>query len=71
MVLDLGRFTRSGLLVDCVRPADTWAGGRSKEKAESARECKKCGGTRQRDHPPVDDGEVIGPSTQLHRERFQ
>jgi len=37
MVLDLGRFTRSGLLVDCVLPADTWAGGRSKEREESAK----------------------------------
>ena len=36
MVLDLGSFTRKGMLVDCVHPAGTWR-GQSKEQAEGAR----------------------------------
>ena len=46
MVLDLGSFTRRGLLVDCVRPADTWGrtnhgegrGCKSRKEAEEDRE---------------------------------
>ena len=31
MILDLGSFTRSGLMVDCVCPAETWGGAKHRE----------------------------------------
>ena len=34
MVLDLGSFSRRGLLVNHVRPADTWGGKKHREGGE-------------------------------------
>ena len=68
MVLNLGSFTRKGLLVHHMLPADTWE-GQSMERAEGA--IPEMRRRRWIDHQPVIDGEVVSPLTQLHHERFQ
>ena len=45
-------------------------GGDKTERVEGARPERRWEKT-ERDHWPVCDGEVIDPSTQLHRVRFQ
>ena len=67
MDLDFSSFTLKGLLED--RASCTYLG--EKKHGEG-------GGCRTRneseedgDHRPGGDGEVIVPSTQLHREKFQ
>ena len=51
VILDLGSFTRRGLLVDRMHPADIWE-EQSTERAE---------GEEDRDHRSISDGKVIGP----------
>ena len=55
--MDLGSFTRRGLMVDRVRPAETWVRG-STEKAEGVRSEGK---QKKTDNRPVCNGKEIGP----------
>ena len=64
MILDFGSFTRCGLMVERVSPAETW---RDKAWEEQRMQDQKGGGRRQRDHRPEFDGEVISSWTQLQR----
>ena len=68
MILDLGRFTRRGQMVDYLCLAETK--GDTAQKKQRVQD-QKGGGKRQRGHRPVCDGEVMCPYTQLHREIFQ
>jgi len=62
VILDSGRFTRRGLMVDRVNPAETWSWGEGYQALKEQRvQDKKGGSGRQRDHRPVCDGKVISP----------
>ena len=62
MILDLGSFTRKGLMVDHVCPAESWE-RQSMERTEG--EDQKGGGSIQRGHQPVCNVRVTGINTQL------
>ena len=58
--MDLGSFTRRGLLVDRMHPADTWE--REGTKHGEGRGCKTRNEAEEdRDPRAISDGEVIGP----------
>ena len=68
VILDLGSFTRRGLMVAHVFPVGTCGVGAQKEQRVQD---QKGEGRRQRDNRPVCNGKVIGPQTPLHHGRFQ
>ena len=68
VILDFGSFTRSGLLVDRICPAETQG---DKARKEQRVQDQKGGSRRQRDHQPYSDGKVIGSYIQLGCRRFQ
>ena len=70
MCLDVGRFTRSGLLADCACPTEILVvrgRGRMGDKANKGQRVQeqKTGGKRQRNHQQICDMKVTGAETQL------